>query len=85
MMGECLFSQKQYSLAVVQFQKIISINAEHQRAPAALLRQAEAFEKLNDKETVLLLYNKLVSTHGESKEAEKARAKLAKLQPQSAQ
>lgn len=79
MMGECLFNQQQYDQAILQYQKIISINPQHGKAPAALLRQAQSFEQLKDKETAKLIYRKLLSSYGQSSEAAKAQTKLDTL------
>jgi tol-pal system protein YbgF len=79
MMGECLFNQKEYDKAIMQYQKIISQNANHDKAPAAMFKQGMAFEKLADKETAKVIYKKLVKKHGSSPEASKAQERLGKL------
>jgi tol-pal system protein YbgF len=79
MMGECLFNQKEYDKAIMQYQKIISQNSSHDKAPAAMLKQGMAFEKLADKETAKVIYKKLVKKHGSSPEANKAQERLGKL------
>lgn len=79
MMGECLFNQKEYDKAIMQYQKIISQNASHDKAPAAMYKQGMAFEKLADKETAKVIYKKLVKKHGSSPEANKAQERLGKL------
>ncbi len=79
MMGECLFNQKEYDKAIMQYQKIISQNASHDKAPAAMFKQGMAFEKLADKETAKVIYKKLVKKHSSSPEANKAQERLGKL------
>lgn len=79
MMGECLFNQKEYDKAIMQYQKIISQNASHDKAPAAMYKQGMAFEKLADKETAKVIYKKLVKKHSSSSEANKAQERLGKL------
>lgn len=79
MMGECLFNQKEYDKAIMQYQKIISQNANHDKAPAAMYKQGMAFEKLADKETAKVIYKKLVKKHSSSSEANKAQERLGKL------
>lgn len=79
MMGECLFNQKEYDKAIMQYQKIISQSSGHTKAPAAMLKQGMAFEKLSDKETAKVIYKKLVKKHGSSSEANKAQERLGKL------
>ncbi len=79
MMGECLFNQKEYDKAIMQYQKIISQHAKHVKAPAAMLQQGKAFEKLADKDTAKVLYKKLLKKHGSSPEAAIAKERLGKL------
>jgi len=79
MMGQCLFNQKEYDKAIMQYQKIISQHPGNEKAPAAMFRQGAAFEKLSDKETAKVIYKKILKRHGSSPEAEKAREKLSKL------
>ncbi len=79
MMGQCLFKQKEYDKAIMQYQKIISQHPGDKKAPAAMFRQGEAFEKLSDKETAKVIYKKILKRHGSSPEAEKAKEKLNKF------
>lgn len=79
MMGECLFNQKEFDKAIMQYQKIISLSSGHDKAPAAMLKQGMAFEKLADKETAKVIYKKLLKKHGSSSEASKAQERLGKL------
>jgi len=79
MMGECLFNEKEYDKAIMQYQKIISQYPDHNKAPAAMLKQAMAFEKLADKETAKVIYKKLLKKHGSSPEAATAQSNLSKL------
>ncbi|MFT5698096.1 MAG: TolA-binding protein [Desulforhopalus sp.] len=79
MMGECLFAQKEYDKAIMQYQKIIAQNAGHSKAPAAMLKQAMAFEKLADKDTAKVIYKKVLKKHGSSPEAKTAQERLNKL------
>jgi len=79
MMGQCLFNQKEYDKAIMQYQKIISQHPGNEKAPAAMFRQGAAFEKLSDKATAKVIYKKILKRHGSSPEAEKAKEKLSKL------
>jgi tol-pal system protein YbgF len=79
MMGQCLFNQKEYDKAIMQYQKIISQHPGDKKAPTAMFRQGVAFEKLSDKETARVIYKKIIKQHGSSPEAEKAKEKLSKL------
>jgi tol-pal system protein YbgF len=79
MMGECLFNQKEYDKAIMQYQNIISQHSDHPKAPAAMLKQGMAFEKLADKDTAKVIYKKLLKKYGSSPEAATAQEKLSKL------
>ncbi|MBW1636618.1 MAG: tetratricopeptide repeat protein [Deltaproteobacteria bacterium] len=79
MMGECLFKQKEYDKAIMQYQKIISQHSKDSLAPAAMLRQGISFEKLSDKQTAKVIYKKILKQHGSSPEAGTAKEKLDKL------
>ncbi len=67
MMGECQFALKQYDLAVVNYQNVVARNPDNAIAPQALIRQAEAFEKMADKETAKLVYSKVIKNYNEQK------------------
>ncbi len=79
MMGESLFSQKEYDKAIMQYQNIISQHSDHARSPEAMLKQGMAFEKLADKDTAKVIYKKLLKKHGSSPEATTAQERLGKL------
>lgn len=76
MMGECLFALQEYDQAILDYQNIITNHPSSGKAPAAMLKQAMAFEKLNDKDTARILYKKLIATYKESPEAQQAQQKL---------
>lgn len=78
-MGECLYAQKEYDLAILDYQKVISNHSKHPLVPNALLKQGMSFEKLTDHETAKMIYKKLISTYSGSKEAKEAQSKLDKL------
>lgn len=79
MMGECLFKQKEYDKAIMQYQNIISQHANHPKSPEAMLQQGTAFEKLADKDTAKVIYKKLLKKYSSSPEATIAQEKLSKL------
>ncbi len=76
MMGECLFALQEYDQAILDYQNIITNHPSSGKAPAAMLKQAMAFEKLNDTDTAKILYKKLVATYKDSPEAQQAQQKL---------
>jgi len=78
-MGESLFNQGEYDLAILDYQKVISNHARDAHTPGALLKQGLAFEQLTDNETAKIIYKKLISDHAGSKEAVEAKERLEKL------
>lgn len=76
MMGESLYALEEYDQAILDYQTIITNHPSSAKAPAAMLKQAMAFEKLNDKDTANILYKKLVATYKDSAEAQQAQQKL---------
>jgi tol-pal system protein YbgF len=79
LMGECLFNQGEYDLAILDYQKVISNYSGDPHVSAALLRQAMSFEKLTDKETAKIIYGKLLSEHPDSREAKVAKERMENL------
>ncbi|WP_161629841.1 tetratricopeptide repeat protein [Desulfogranum japonicum] len=78
-MGECLFSQGEYDLAILDYQKVISNHSKDSLAPKALLKQGMSFEKLTDIETAKIIYSKLLNDYSNSQEAATAKQKLDTL------
>lgn len=79
MMGESLFNQREYDKAILAYQRVISEYSKSPIAPKALLRQAQAFEKLSDPDTAKILYKKLVTRYRTSQEADVAKSRLIVL------
>lgn len=76
MMGEALFALQEYDQAILDYQAIITNHPSSSKAPAAMFKQAMAFEKLNDTDTANILYKKLVATYKDSPEAQQAQQKI---------
>ncbi len=76
MMGESLFALQEYDQAILDYQAIITNHPSSAKAPAAMFKQAMAFEKLNDNDTAKILYKKLVATYKDSPEAQQAQEKI---------
>ncbi|WP_417916616.1 caspase family protein [Candidatus Electronema sp. JC] len=79
MMGECLFNQGDYDISILDYQKVISDYSDDSYSAAALLRQGMAFEKLTDKVTAAIIYEKLNRKHPDSREAKAAKERLESL------
>jgi TolA-binding protein len=78
-MGESLYNQGEYDLAILDYQKVISNHNKDALTPSALLKQGMAFEKLTDNETAKIIYKKLLNDHPASSEASQAKDRLKKL------
>ena len=77
--GDCLYNQKEYALAILEYQNVIADHPHHVKAPAALYKQALSFEKLQDTETAKIVYKKIVSEYPGSEQGGKAKDRLNKL------
>ena len=75
-MGDCLYNQKEYAVAILEYQKVIADFKNHPKAPAALLKQALAFEQLKDNDTAKIIYQKLATEYPNSEQAAVAKKKL---------
>ncbi len=78
-MGECLFNQGEYDLAILDYQKVISNHSRNSLTPQALLKQGMSFEKLTDHETAKIIYKKLINDYASSREAGQAKSRLGNL------
>ena len=77
-LGDCLFNQNEYELAILEYQKVIADFPNHNKAPAGLLKQGLAFEKLKDYETSEIVFRKLLDEYPKSEQAATAREWLEK-------
>jgi len=78
-LGDSLYNQGEYELAILEYQKVIADYPNHPKSPAALLKQGLAFEKLKDLDTAKLVYYKLEADYPKSDEAATARKRLNSL------
>ena len=78
-MGESLYNQGEYDLAILDYQKVISNHSKDSHTPAALLKQGMSFEKLTDNETAKIIYKKLINEYSGSTEAGTAKKRLGNL------
>lgn len=78
-LGESLYQQQDYELAILEYQKVIADFPKNGKTPAALLKQGLAFEKLKDQETAKLVYLKLQADYKDSEEAAAAGKRLEAL------
>ncbi len=76
MVADCLFQLGNHSLAILEYQQVISDHPRHNKVPHALYNQATAFEKLGDEKTANIVYRKVVREFPDSEEAGLAKKKL---------
>ncbi|MCK4501503.1 MAG: tol-pal system protein YbgF, partial [Desulfuromonadales bacterium] len=71
--GEAFYGEKQYEKSILQLQDVISKFASHSKAPAAMLKQALAFNALGDGENARTTMQKLIEVYPDSAQAEAAK------------
>lgn len=74
--GEALYGEKKYELAILQFQDVISQHKKHPKAPAAMLKQALAFNALADAQNARTTMQKLIEEYPDSSQVEAAKKYL---------
>jgi len=78
--GDCLYNQNEFALAILEYQNVIADYPNHTKAPAALFKQAMAFENLQDKDTAKIVYKKIIAEYPKSDQIEAAKKKLEELE-----
>jgi tol-pal system protein YbgF len=78
-LGDCYYNQQEYELAILEYQKVIADHQKHPKAPASLLKQGLAFEKLKDKETAIIVYRKLQEEYPKSEQVSTAQKRIDSL------
>jgi len=78
-LGEAYYSEKNYDLAILEFDKVIRNYPGKEKVPAAMLKQAMSFKGLGDVKNTGYLLKKLVKSYPRSEEARQAKAQLKKL------
>jgi len=76
--GEAYYGEKKYEMAILQFQDVISKYSKHPKAPAAMLKQALAFNALGDSENARTTMQKLLEDYPDSDQAATAKKYLDK-------
>ncbi|HIJ77829.1 MAG: tetratricopeptide repeat protein [Desulfobulbaceae bacterium] len=79
MLGESLYHQQEYELAILEYQRVIADFPQSAQASAALFQQGLAFEKLDEKETAKIVYNKLIADYPKSLQVDDAKKRLSYL------
>lgn len=76
--GESYYDEKNYERAIVEYDDMIKKHPKGIKVPAALLKQAMAFDRLKDGKTAKALFDKLVKGYPKSDEAKRAKDILKK-------
>lgn len=74
--GETYYSEKNFEPAILAFQEVIKNFPTKEKVPAAMLKQAMAFNAINDQKSAKYVLKKLVETFPKSDEAGRARELL---------
>ena len=78
--GETHYSEKSYEPAILAFQEVIKNFPTKDKVPAAMLKQAMAFNAINDTKSAKYVLKKLGEAYPKSDEAIKARELLKEIQ-----
>lgn len=70
--GEALYGEKNFELAILQFQDVISSHPDHSKAPDALYKQALAFNALGDTRNARATMRKLMDAYPDTDQAKAA-------------
>ena len=77
--GETHYSEKNYEPAILAFQEVIKNFPDKDKVPAAMLKQAMAFNAINDAKSAKYILKKLVDGYPKSDEAKKGKELLKEL------
>ena len=72
-LGECYYSQQRYSLAVIEFKKVVDEYPQGAKTPDALWKMALAFEQLGQEDQSREALDLLMERYKDSSAAKKAR------------
>lgn len=78
--GEAHYDRGEWDRAAIEFNRVVKNYPKADKVPAALLKQAFSFEKMDDKETSLMILEKLIKDYPKSSEAKEAKKHLNKDQ-----
>lgn len=77
--GETLYSEKNYESAILAFQEVIKNYPQKEKVPAAMLKQAMAFNSINDGKSARYVLKKLIEGYPKSDESRNAREFLKEI------
>jgi tol-pal system protein YbgF len=74
--GETYYQKKDFERAILEYEKAIVKYPEGDKIPAALFKQALAFQELGDKTNARNLFKRVIEKYPHSEQAEMAKKKL---------
>ena len=77
--AETYYQQKWYEKAILEYQKVIENYPKGNKVPAALLKQAFSFQKINDNANAKLILQELTQKYSSSNEGKLAAQRLKEL------
>lgn len=77
--GETHYSEKSYEPAILSFQEVIKNYPQKEKVPAAMLKQAMAFNAINDSKSAKYVLKKLIESFPKNDEAAKAKELLKEI------
>jgi len=83
LLGDSYMEEKKYDDAAKYYNKAANYKPNKYFSPAYLMKEALAYEKLNQNDKARELYNKIIDEYGESPELQNARKFKARLEPNS--
>ncbi len=78
--GECYMALGRYDLAIPAYEEVKKKYPEGNKVPDAMLKQAMAFLKINDKTSTRILLKRIISSFPESDQAKVAKQRLETLE-----
>lgn len=78
-LGETYYSEKNFDQAILEFQDVIKNFPGKEKVPAAMLKQAMAFQELGDVKSARYVYKKIIDDFPLANEVNPAREKLKNL------
>ncbi len=77
--GESYFRKGQYHRAIIEFNQVVTAHSSGDKAPAALVRQAEVFRIVGDRVDARLSLQKVIKNYPQSPEAPRATRILGEM------
>ena len=79
LLGETYYQEKKFEQAILEYQEVIKSFAGSDKIPAALLKQAMAFQELKDPKSARYVYKKLADDFAATEEGKTAKEKLKEV------